>query len=52
MNKHSITAAEEPAGNERHHLTQEALTDVDVGAVVDHQTVQVWADSLSTATTM
>ena len=29
-------------------LTQEALADVDVGSVVGHQSVQAWADSLST----
>jgi predicted transcriptional regulator len=32
---------------ERDHLTQEALTDVDAGRVIDHQAVQAWADSLS-----
>ncbi|MCY1554057.1 hypothetical protein D9M68_906010 [compost metagenome] len=31
-------------------LTREALADVDAGRVIDHQTVQVWADSLSTDT--
>ena len=34
---------------ERSRLTREALTDVDAGRVIDHQAVQVWADSLSTA---
>lgn len=33
---------------ERSRLTREALTDVDAGHVIDHQTVQAWADSLST----
>ena len=29
-------------------LTQEALADVDTGRIIDHQTAQAWADSLST----
>jgi predicted transcriptional regulator len=33
---------------ERSRLTREALADVDAGRVIDHQTVQAWADSLST----
>jgi len=33
---------------ERSRLTREALADVDAGKVIDHQTVQAWADSLST----
>lgn len=33
---------------ERSRLTREALADVDVGCVIDHQSVQAWADSLST----
>ncbi|HBE2842151.1 TPA: ribbon-helix-helix protein, CopG family [Escherichia coli] len=33
---------------ERNHLTLEALDDVTSGQVIDHQAVQVWADSLST----
>lgn len=33
---------------ERSRLTREALADVDVGRVIDHQTVQAWADSLVT----
>ena len=33
---------------ERHRLTLEALADVDAGHVIDHQAVQVWADSLGT----
>lgn len=33
---------------ERDRLTQEALADVDAGRVIDHQSVQVWADSLDT----
>ena len=31
---------------ERSRLTQEALTDVEAGRVIDHQSVQAWADSL------
>ena len=31
---------------ERSRLTQEALADVDAGQVIDHQSVQAWADSL------
>jgi predicted transcriptional regulator len=31
---------------ERHRLTLEALADVDAGRVIDHQSVQAWADSL------
>ncbi|EIM8217904.1 ribbon-helix-helix protein, CopG family [Escherichia coli] len=33
---------------ERNRLTLEALDDVTSGQVIDHQAVQVWADSLST----
>jgi predicted transcriptional regulator len=33
---------------ERRRLTLEALSDVDVGRVIDHQAVQAWADSLDT----
>lgn len=33
---------------ERSRLTREALDDVDAGRVIDHQTVQAWADSLGT----
>ena len=32
---------------ERSRLTREAMADVDVGHVIDHQAVQAWADSLS-----
>jgi predicted transcriptional regulator len=32
----------------RDRLTQEALADVNVGHVIDHQAIQAWADSLST----
>lgn len=35
----------------RDRLTQEALADVDKDRVVDHITVQTWAESLSTDTT-
>lgn len=31
---------------ERSRLTREALEDVDAGRVIDHQTVQAWADGL------
>jgi len=34
---------------ERSRLTREALDDVDAGHVIDHQAVQAWVDSLSTA---
>ena len=33
---------------ERSCLTREALADVDVGSVIDHQAVQAWANSLGT----
>ncbi len=33
---------------ERQRLTMEALADVDAGQVIDHQAVQVWAESLGT----
>lgn len=33
---------------ERSRLTQEALTEVDAGSVIDHQAVQAWAESLNT----
>ncbi len=33
---------------ERSRLTREALADVDVGQVIDHQAVQAWADRLNT----
>lgn len=32
--------------DERSRLTREALAEVDAGCVFDHQSVQVWADSL------
>ena len=31
---------------DRARLTREALADVDAGHVIDHQSVQAWADSL------
>ena len=34
---------------ERSRLTREALADVNTGHVIDHQSVQTWADSLSTS---
>ena len=33
---------------ERRRMTLEALADVGVGHVIDHQAVQAWADSLDT----
>jgi predicted transcriptional regulator len=33
---------------ERSRLTREALADVDADRVIDHQSVQAWADSLDT----
>lgn len=33
---------------ERHRMTLEALDDVDVGRVIDHDAILVWADSLGT----
>jgi hypothetical protein len=38
-------------GSERHRLTLEALSDVDAGRLIDHQTVQAWADSLDIPST-
>lgn len=37
---------------ERSRLTREALTDVDVGSVIDHEAVQAWANSLGTDTSL
>lgn len=33
---------------DRYRLTREGLADVDAGHVIDHRTVQAWADSLET----
>lgn len=33
---------------ERHTLTLQALADADAGKVIDHLSVQAWADSLTT----
>ncbi len=33
---------------EHNRLTREALADVDTNCVIDHQSIQVWADSLGT----
>jgi predicted transcriptional regulator len=33
---------------ERHRMTLAALADVDADRVIDHQSIQAWADSLST----
>ncbi|WP_201778252.1 CopG family ribbon-helix-helix protein [Thalassomonas viridans] len=35
---------------ERHRLTLEAIADVDENNVIDHQSVQAWAESLSSDT--
>ncbi|MFK0276833.1 CopG family ribbon-helix-helix protein [Ensifer sp. NPDC090286] len=35
---------------ERRRLTLEALAEVDAGDVIDHQSVQAWADSLDSDT--
>lgn len=35
---------------ERHRLTLEAIIDVDNNDVIDHQSVQAWAESLNTET--
>ena len=34
---------------QRHRMTLEALADVDAGRIIEHQPVQAWAASLSTA---
>ena len=34
---------------ERSRLTREALADVDTGRVINHQSVQAWAESLNTS---
>jgi predicted transcriptional regulator len=31
---------------ERHRLTLEALADVDAGRLIDHRSIQAWADGL------
>ena len=36
------------AQNETSRLTREAMDDVKLGHVIDHQAVQAWADSLDT----
>ena len=33
---------------ERHAMMLEALADVDAGRVIDHDSIQAWADSLGT----
>jgi predicted transcriptional regulator len=40
------TAREAEAQEWCNAMTREALADVDAGRVVDHSTVQAWADSL------
>ncbi len=47
--KQALTAWVEQE-EERRRLTLEALTDVDKGHVIDHQSVQAWAESLDTDT--
>lgn len=37
---------------ERSRLTREALADVEAGRVIDHQSVQAWADSLDSDSPM
>ncbi|MFL6674306.1 MAG: CopG family ribbon-helix-helix protein [Massilia sp.] len=34
--------------DQRSRLTREAIADVDMGRLIDHQAVQAWADSLDT----
>ena len=34
--------------DERHRMTLEALADVDAGRLIDHRSVQAWAESLGT----
>lgn len=34
--------------DERDRLTREALAEVEIGQVIDHQSVQAWAESLDT----
>lgn len=46
--KQALTAWVEQE-DERSRMTGEALADVDAGRVIDHQAVQAWADSLSSA---
>lgn len=45
--KQALTAWVEQE-EERRRLTLEALADVDAGNVIDHQSIQAWADSLDT----
>ena len=33
---------------ERHRMTLETLANLDTGRVIDHQSVQAWADSVGT----
>ena len=33
---------------ERRRMTLDAMADVEAGQIIDHQSVQAWADSLST----
>jgi len=34
---------------ERHKMTLQALDDVDTGKVIDHQSMQAWAESLNSS---
>jgi len=47
--KQALTAWVEQE-EERHRLTLEAMTDVDEDNVIDHESLQKWADSLSSDT--
>ena len=45
--KHALTAWVD-LEVERHRMTLEALTEVEVGRVIGHEAAQAWADSLNT----
>jgi len=47
--KQALTAWVEQE-EERRRLTLAAMTDVDKGTVIDHQSIQAWAESLDTDT--
>jgi len=50
INEVMVVNSRELTAEERYRLTLEGLADIDAGRVVDHQTVQAWADSLSAPT--
>jgi len=50
INEVMAVNSRELTAEERYRLTLEGLADVDAERVVDHQTVQAWADSLSAPT--